>query len=245
VAPEKKQGENKMNQVRIIATTIVVAALTGCASVSSTVNNRFDLSSVNAAVTDTIEPIAIADKRSADGKGLGKPTAIIPAASFTPALADVLARRLATERIPELQGKNIALIEGFTFVEAVPSSNQGMPYRPVMVIGAPVLANVIGNLVGAGIVSLMKPGDRLKLMTSIEITVDGKSYRAAGYALNDAGTIESNVTASVSKAINRLIAEIREGSNVADNVAGEWRRTATGLLVAEETPQAEGDKKAE
>jgi hypothetical protein len=234
-----------VNQIRLIAITIVLAAITGCASVSSTVNNRFDLSSVDAPATAAIVPIAIADKRSADGKGLSKPTAIIPATSFTPGLADVLARRLAAERIPELQGKNIALIEGFTFVEAVPSSNQGMPYRPVMMIGAPVLANVIGNLVGAGIVSLMKPGIRLKLMTSIEISVDGKSYRAAGYALNDEGTTESSVTTSVSKAITRLVADIREGSSVADNVVGEWKRTATGLLVAEDAPQEEGGKKAE
>lgn len=232
-----------MNRIKIAVIALLAAVLTGCASVSSTVNNRFDLSSVDVPVAAAIAPMAIADKRSADGKGIGKPTAIIPTTSFAPTLADVLARRLAAERIAELQGKEIALVEGFTFVESVPSSSPGMPYRPVMMTGAPILANVVGNLIGAGIVSLMKPGDRLKLMTSIEINVDGKSYRATGFALNDEGTIERNVTASVSKAINRLVAEIREGSNVAENVSGEWQRSATGLLVAEEAPPDDGSGK--
>ena len=108
--------------------------------------------------------------------------------------------------------------------------------------GAPVLANVVGNLVGAGLVSLMKPGARLKLMTSIEITVDGKSFRANGSTLNDEGTIESTVTASISKAIGRLVAEIRENPADVESAAGGWKRSVTGLLVAEDSPQEERDK---
>jgi hypothetical protein len=128
----------------------------------------------------------------------------------------VLARRLAAENFPMLKGKEIKLLAAHSYARVIPGGTR-IPVKPVMNVGAPVLANVVGNLLGLGLVSLFQPGDQVLVGTRLEVVVDGKSFSGQSTVMDKSLADGSRVREAVRMATEQLIAQLGYGQGYAVN----------------------------
>lgn len=197
------------NILVLLLLLIASMAITGCASLSSSANNRYDISSLDIALQPATPVFKMIDKRPAVETSVNDElAATIPESSFTPKLTELLFRRLAAEKIALLQDAEVVILEAKT--RAILLRSNAMPARPVMMIGAPLPALLIGNLVGLGLVKLLQPGDKIEFITRFEVEVKGQKYEVQGNALPSSGGV-SSAKDSIESALKKLVVELQNG----------------------------------
>jgi hypothetical protein len=191
----------------LIGCTIASVLLAGCASVPRQ-DARFSLATIDAAV----EPVQIVDRTKKSGFAEpANPRRL--AATLDPPIVQVLARRLAAADLQSIKGQAVTVHKADT--EAYVVSNRQTNRPPMhIIVGAPLAANVLGNLIGHGIVSLFGPSDELVFLTTVEISVNGESYRVTGAAQGLPDKAEQLVSNAVNSAVLSLISQLRSVPNI-------------------------------
>lgn len=198
-----------MSRTRIAICGMAALLLAGCTTLPRQ-DARFSLAKIDASAA----PVRIVDHTSAN-RSAGTSNGRLLNAALEPPLAPLLARRLSAANPEMINGRvvnvHVADVEAFVI-------GSSLPKPPIYyAVGAPIAASVIGNLLGRGIVSLFAPGDKLSIITTLEVSVDGVKYRAQGGSEGLPNTAESLAANAVDNAIQNLILRLKPQPIMVDN----------------------------
>ncbi len=182
--------------------------LAGCASSVPPPNARFSLASIDSPAPAIRIANATAEQSSRpDSQARHR----FESESFDPPLIDVIARRLAAERVAQLSSMVVSVTAAH--VEAyVNSANVAAPnniFNPKASVGM----NIAANVLTLGVISLLSPSDRISLIATIELKVGDTLYFAQGGKSDVPRNAQQAIVVAVGEAINNLIKSLKSGSH--------------------------------
>ena len=192
--------QSKSRALSAVLTSIIIS---GCASSLPPPNSRIDVSLLDVGV----KPVIVEDATMAyELPATASSPRRFMSPSFDPPLVEILARRLALEKISQSPDHKITIVAAH--VDAYVQSDYRSPppsiYNPRVSLGV----NVAVDVLALGVFALLSRSDRVSIIAKYDVRIGDYSYSAQGGTAVAPKKVEEGMVIALREAIDGVVARI-------------------------------------